>query len=271
MSRFKAPCATRLRAASYRLDRLMHAAAKFRRFGRGFPRAQEPITVATADITRAIVHPLELAPMGPARYAALHASFLAARASSGQVVGAIDMTHFVPVGMEALVKLRCCVAHWGAGDSWEQTGIYDLMMEKITLTGHAQSGCRTISDVRARYARLDRIFDEVRRDHALRPTRDLPRQQGAMIDGIEIHLGPAGAPIFGNRGHHRLGMARVLGLASIPANLGFVHEDAIAHLSRYRVPREDRPARAPHPVRSRLAELGCDTLMTSGPILPLLA
>lgn len=243
----------------------MYEAAKFRRFGCDFPRANEPIVVETVRIARAIVHPLELDPVASDRFARLHASFAAARAARGRVVSEDGMARFEPVGLDALVKLRCCMAHWSAGESWDQTGIYDLMMEKITRTGRPQSGCRTIEDVRARYARLDRIFAEVRRDKALRSPRELPRQRGSFRDGIEIHIGAQGEPLFGNRGHHRLAMAKILGLEKIPANLGFVHEAGIAHLAHYR----PRSPQTPSAVIRRFAR-GRSSLSASGSLMPFL-
>ena len=230
-----------------RVRRLANDAAKFARFGPGYPRAFEALTVETSRIRQAIVHPLEAgcAPSDP-RYAALERSFAAARAARTRVVDPSLMRHLVPVDLDTLVKMRCCIAHWRDGQTWEQTGIFDLMMAKIAHSGRPQSGCRTIADVRARYARLDRIFETVRRGGALRGADGSQRHGGrAVPDGIEIHIAADGAPIFGNRGHHRLAMARVLGLPRIPAMLGFVHEQAVTHLPGYRWPPVPGPSRTP--------------------------
>ena len=212
-----------------------HSMAKYYRYGPAYPRAMEPLEVPATAVRRAIANPMEMlaAPNG----AQARRSYIKALGSRGRVVRAVDFADFVQVPIEGLVKYRCCLARWRDGESWEQTGIIDHMLGKIAQVGGPLSGCLTATDLRRRYARLDRIFDQVRRDRRMRPAHELdgPTDRGPVWDGIEIHLGPQGEPIFGDSGTHRLAMAHVLGLPRIPALLGFVNEEAIAHLPRYRV------------------------------------
>ena len=57
-------------------------------------------------------------------------------------------------------KYQACQAHFVDGKSWEETGIYDHMMSKIANLGIFDK-CRTMDDVIARYASIDRLYDEL--------------------------------------------------------------------------------------------------------------
>lgn len=218
---------------------------KLMRYGMAYPRSGESITVATGSIERVIAHPLEVARVaGETAFRSASRSFAASRAAKGQVVADAAFAQFAPVPLGDLVKFSCCIAHWGSGVAWEATGIYDHLMQKIAATGRPQSGCRNIAEVRARYARLDTVFDVVRREGHLRGQRQLKPRLRREYDGIEIHIGPDAEPIFGDRGNHRLAMAKVLELRTVPAMLGFVHVAALGALAGYR-DGVARPARSP--------------------------
>lgn len=223
------------RVAPARVRSMAHSMEKYCRYGPGFPRAMEPLEVPTRAVRRAIPNPLEVSAVRDGQLA--RGSYRRAVAARGHVVGDKDFARLVQVPVEDLVKYRCCVAHWRDGVSWEDTGVFDHMLRKIEHAGHPESGCVTADDLRRRYARLDRVFDQVRREGRLLHAHELdgPVALGVVWNGIEIHLGPRGEPIFGDAGTHRLAMAQVLGLRRIPALLGFVHEAAVAHLPRFRL------------------------------------
>jgi hypothetical protein len=194
----------------------------------------EPIEVPVQAISRAIANPLEVPPA--ARAERMEASYRQALASRGRVIDAAGFETFVTVPVGMLVKVRCCVAHWRDGVSWEATGIFDHMLQKLDASGDPAGDRPTRADLRRRYERLDRIFAQVVREKRLRPAHALGEDtaRGAIWNGIEIHLGPGGEPIFGDAGTHRLAMARVIGLRRVPALLGVVHESAVSHLPRLR-------------------------------------
>lgn len=221
----------RITPARFRL--MARSLENYCRYGPGYPRAMEPLEVPARSVRRAISNPMEVCAVGDGAKA--WRSYRKALGSRGRVVGTDDFADFVVVPLERLVKYRCCVAHWRDGVGWEQTGIFDHMLRKIEEAG-PQSGCVTVDDLRRRYARLDRIFDQVKRDGRLRHAHELdgPVAEGIVWHGIELHVGPEGEPIFGDSGTHRLAMAHVLGLRRIPALLGFVHESALSHLPRLR-------------------------------------
>lgn len=213
--------------------------------GANFPRSGEAIVVETARIERVIAHPLELAGAREAREAqSLARSFALARAARGRVLSAQDFVRIAPRPLDELVKLQACLAHWRDGVAWEATGIFEHLLRKIAATGQAQSGCGDIEAIRMRYARLDAIFAQVRAEGRLRGQRERDPRLRREHDGIEIHLGEDGAPIFGDRGNHRLAMALALELPEIPAMLGFVHVGALDTLGGYRAAARRVRARA---------------------------
>ncbi len=217
-----------------RVRRVARSIESYARYGPGYPRAMEPIEVTTAAIRTAIANPLEV--VAPENFAQAQRSYRKAVASRGRVVGDATFADFVQVPVGRLVKYRFCVAHWRHGVPWERTGVYEHMLCKIARSGHPESGCATIDDLRTRYARLDRIFERVRREGRLRAAHELdePVASGGVWNGIEVHLGPDAEPIFGDAGTHRLAMAHVLGLKRVPAMLGFVHEAGLSRLAHLR-------------------------------------
>jgi len=132
-----------------------------------------------------------------------------------------------------LTSIRFCLRHWGDGLSWEATGAYAYAERRIREKGSI-NGCRHMHEVVARYRRLDAIFNTVRRDRRLRRISELQDGRLRAHGDIHMHIGPDGEPVFGGFGCHRLAMAMVLELPSIPAQVGCVHIDGLKHLARYR-------------------------------------
>lgn len=131
-------------------------------------------------------------------------------------------------------KIKCCVRHWAAGQSWEETGIFQFM-DRRRLERPSLDGCRTHEDTVARYARLDRIFAEVQAAGRLQTRQELTpggeRERGAAV----VHVGPNGEPFFGGVGYHRFAIAHILDLP-LPAVVGAVHRSALAVYPGFRLP-----------------------------------
>lgn len=128
--------------------------------------------------------------------------------------------------------IRVCLEHWLGGRSWEETGAYDDMMERIASGTPVADGCRTLDDVVARYHELDEVFERVRREGLLRTRAELSAGAFRERGGVLIHIDRSGEPLYNRfNGCHRLAMALVLELPVMPAQVGIVHADA---LSRWR-------------------------------------
>ena len=123
------------------------------------------------------------------------------------------------------VKIQACLAHWNEGISWEATGIYDHLLKLIEKRGTTDE-CQSIEDIIHRYQRLDEIFHIVRDNQRLSSTAELSRLHFREAGGIVFHVDRNLRPIFGFWGCHRFAMAITVGLSSIPAQVGVVHDDA---------------------------------------------
>ncbi|WP_236040483.1 hypothetical protein [Marinobacter nauticus] len=131
-------------------------------------------------------------------------------------------------------KVRYCYRHWVDGESWQQAGAYDYLMERISGSQSGRfDGCSNLSDVKQRYERLDRIFESISASGQLLAQGQLTPGNFREVGGVQIHLGPGGQPVFSGAGAHRFAMARILDLV-IPAQIGVVHQDALSTLQQFR-------------------------------------
>lgn len=132
-----------------------------------------------------------------------------------------------------LPSINACLLHWRDGLPWEESGIYDLMMAQIHRNGKVDR-LRTIEDVKTRYRELDELYAHVKRAGGLNSRQEFIPGNFREEGGILVHIGPAGEPIFGKKGHHRLAIAMALNLRLIPVQLGATYQPAIKHLRHYR-------------------------------------
>jgi hypothetical protein len=140
-----------------------------------------------------------------------------------------------PAPFEDHVHVRLALAHWRDGVPWEETGAYEYMLRQIAVRGR-QDGCHDLGDVKRRYERLDALYETVRREGRLRTRPELDPAVHNEDGGIFVHIGPGGEPAIGDGGKHRLLIARLLGVAVVPARLGYIHRDALPLLPGLRRP-----------------------------------
>ncbi|MGR3493681.1 hypothetical protein [Citreimonas sp.] len=193
------------------------------RFGPGAPLSDECI----------FVPPLEVRYVYKARGTSDAPSFQ--RRHSGLVAGGDWDLSRAPI--PDLRATRVVYDHFVRGLSWEETGIYDYHLAHIAKKGISE-GARSREEVVARYEALDRVYEEAQRTGRLRPRRDLPARFRREHGGIFIHVARDGEPLRSGGGRHRFAIARILGLATVPAQLGVIHPEAVraGHLDRLRRP-----------------------------------
>lgn len=176
------------------------------RHGWGAPRVNQRLFVDPAEIGHATAH------------------WRFDRTESGHVAGGDWDLDLVPV--ERLAKVRLVARRMQENLSWEEVGLYRLMMRLIEKSrSGTYDGCRTLDDVVLRYERLDALIADLGAGGAFLDGRALGhvREHG----GVLVHVGREGQVIFGRTGCHRLAVARTLGLPAIPVLLGVVHADAL--------------------------------------------
>lgn len=146
------------------------------------------------------------------------------RRLSGLVLGGDWDLRLEPI--DKCPKVRFCLLHWQQGVPWEETGCFEYSLDMIGREG-VFDGMRTLDDVKARYKRLDEIYEQVKKERRLRNASELGVARGRNREGhgITIHLDRTGKPVFGESGCHRMAMAVSLGLETIPAKIGIVHAD----------------------------------------------
>lgn len=123
------------------------------------------------------------------------------------------------------------------GMSWAETGILDYHFAGISEKGVSE-GMRTREEVMARYENLDRVYEDAARTGRLRRRHELPEYFRREHDAILFHIARDGEPLRTRGGRHRFAIARILGFAKVPAQLGVIHPDALraGYLERFRRP-----------------------------------
>lgn len=150
---------------------------------------------------------------------------------SGRVISHWPTHGFGPV--DQTVAIKAYIAHWRDGVAWEDTGIYEAMMEQIHIHGKVDR-LRTFADIKLRYQQLDALYTSIQKTGRLNTRRELVPGNFREEGGILINIGPEGAPYFGRKGNHRLALAIAAKLEFIPAQLGVVHIDGLPALPSYR-------------------------------------
>lgn len=136
--------------------------------------------------------------------------------------------------IEESPKIRYCLRHWAEGLDWEASGALDYHMRIIAERGQVD-GCRTRDEVEARLARLDALFETVRREGRLAPKSEVRRPNFRESGGIYMHFDREGRGVFGLGGNHRLGIALAAGVSRIPVQVGQVHPLGLPRLDTYRM------------------------------------
>lgn len=157
------------------------------------------------------------------------------RADSGRVIGGEWDRVLEPFDQQ--YKVKACRQHFLENVSWEETGVYDMMLDRIAERG-VFDGCRNRDDVVKRYQDIDRLHESLAREEGVKTQQQLHPKTLREKGGIHIHISRAGEPLFAGGGFHRLAIARLIGLPRIPAQLGVVHEQAVANGVMPRLRRE---------------------------------
>jgi hypothetical protein len=83
---------------------------------------------------------------------------------------------------------------------------------------------------------LDELYRRVKAEGRLRTREELFPRTFREDGGILVHIGPEGEPMIGDAGKHRLIIAKLAGVLSIPVQLGEIHVSALGRLNALRQP-----------------------------------
>ncbi|NVO24874.1 hypothetical protein HJ536_16075 [Donghicola sp. B5-SW-15] len=190
-------------------------------FGEAAPLSDECIYIDPRAIThRYVAHPRKGAP-----------NFR--RTDSGRIMTGDWDRSTAPLTLN--IKDEAIRQHFLMGVPWEQTALFAKLSRDIAEKGIADD-CHSVDDLRARYERMDRLFEEAARTRSLRPRNALPDYFRREHGGIFVHIDRDGRAIRSGGGMHRFAIARLLGLTEVPAQIGVVHFDAVRNglLTAYR-------------------------------------
>lgn len=132
-------------------------------------------------------------------------------------------------------RINSCFEHWVNGVPWEETSDYQNQLKKLSNNKQAWDGdCFSEKDLLAKYAALDEIFKQVKKEGRLKTRQELDpgniREYGTFL----IHIGPEGELFLGGGGYHRFAMALILNLDLVPAQVGCVYKESIPYLDQLR-------------------------------------
>jgi len=103
---------------------------------------------------------------------------------------------------------------------WEDTEFFEIALNKIHTRGSFWHGCENRQELQDRCDGLDKIFEEIK-------TQGYKSQLeigGAPSNEVNINVTRSGEFVLDD-GRHRLIMAKILNITSIPAKVTVVHED----------------------------------------------
>jgi len=110
-------------------------------------------------------------------------------------------------------------------NKWNETEWYHLQTDKI-LAGKIRFGCSSVAEFDDRLVRVDELFHRIREDGYKTQNELAARGNNSLtgMDEVTIAIGRYGDPLF-TEGRHRLAIAKILGLSTIPVKVTVRHKD----------------------------------------------
>ena len=106
---------------------------------------------------------------------------------------------------------------------WSQSDFAERLSRYISLGNAVHGYTEPEKYVIERERRLDQLVEQIASEGVI-PVGG-PNADKAEQDDISINIARDGKVLFNNRGHHRLSIAKVLGLSTIPVQCVVMHED----------------------------------------------
>ncbi|TYT62008.1 ParB N-terminal domain-containing protein [Natrialba swarupiae] len=163
-----------------------------------------------------------ITPGGPDSY---HLEYLERPAPFGrESIGAVRGGDWDRTGVrfDSLSEFTAIESHFEAGVPWSDTELYKRHEESID-DGYSSYGVRSIEGLDHKFEQLDELFHSVSK-HGLRSQQELGK---SCLAEVGIALGRDGRPLFFGEGRHRLSIAKVLGLESVPVLIHLRHRNLL--------------------------------------------
>ena len=121
------------------------------------------------------------------------------------------------------LKFSACYHRFLKGAAWDKTRAFSYGLKQIE-DRRKYDNCFNEADLYKRYARLDQLWEKTMAAGSL-PTQINKTAQ--LKDSIIVHMTRDGTLIFGNKGFHRLSIARLAKVEEITVVLGATHLQAV--------------------------------------------
>lgn len=121
------------------------------------------------------------------------------------------------------IKFSACYHRFLKGAPWDKTRAFSYGLKQIE-EHRKYDNCFNEADLYKRYARLDELWEKTLAAGSL-PTQINKTAQ--LKDSIIVHMTRDGTLIFGNKGFHRLSIARLTKVKEITVVLGATHKQAV--------------------------------------------
>ena len=122
--------------------------------------------------------------------------------------------------IEESKKYQGVVQRYIDGREWRDTVVVDYML-KLVLEGKYPDSCTSPRDIEERYKEIDELYENIRSD-GYKPDNELSLSRGEIGD-VALAIGRNGELILHGDGIHRVAIARVLDLDTIPARISMRH------------------------------------------------
>lgn len=124
---------------------------------------------------------------------------------------------------ELFVSMRL---HFVDGLRWEETPYFKMALGSLQQGRPFWHQCRTMAQLTARCASVDRLFGEIQ-DNGFRPPVGIDRPLSGVArtcapGEVKVGFGRSGAPVL-ITGRHRLSVAKILGFQLIPVQVAVRH------------------------------------------------
>ena len=118
-------------------------------------------------------------------------------------------------------KYKSMVQHFVGGAPWEETDIFRKVYQSRLAEEGCVLDCSNINQLKDRYeSRIDPLYQDMKCNGFV----VILDKNGKAIDIPHVHIGRDGTILFGNRGNHRLAIAKLLKLDYIPAHVRTRHK-----------------------------------------------
>lgn len=134
----------------------------------------------------------------------------------GRVVGGNWDRRWEPFEQRAVYRGLC--ERYREGRAWKDTALYDAFVDQLERFGNAWEH-RSLAAFEARCREIDRLYDSIRQRGYL-PQTDLEGATAPRLahiqDEINVDVGRDGTLYWRTYGQHRLAIAKLLGLETVP-------------------------------------------------------